>query len=131
LLESEPAILRKVAPLLEEQQHQSLEHQELDPHRAIVESIWAPSHQTTEISMAELTKRVNAIVCSRGETIQFDSRSLGWKLRHLKLPRERNHKGKRLLFSREVRSRVHQLARHLELDLKDFPDCPDCKEINN
>jgi hypothetical protein len=131
LLESEPAILRKVAPLLEEQQHQSLEHQELDPHRAIVESIWAPSHQTTETSMAELTKRVNAIVCSRGETIQFDSRSLGWKLRHLKLPRERNHKGKRLLFSREVRSRVHQLARHLELDLKDFPDCPDCKEINN
>jgi hypothetical protein len=131
LVESEPAILSKIAPLLEEQQDESLEHQKLDPHRAIIESIWAPSHQTTEISMAELRQRVNAILCSRGETIQFDSRSLGWKLRHLKLPRGRNYKGKRLLFSREVRSRVHQLARHFELDLKDFPDCPDCKENNN
>jgi hypothetical protein len=128
LVESEPAILTKVTPLLLEQQRECLEHQQLDPNRAMVESMWVPSHKSKEISMAELGKRVNAILCSRGESIQLDSRSLGWKLRRLELPRERNGKGKYLLFSREVRSQLHQLARKFELDLPNFADCLDCQK---
>jgi hypothetical protein len=98
LVENESAILTKVAPLLLEQQRECLEHQQLDPDRAMVESMWAPSHESKEISMADLGKRVNAILCSRGETIQLESRSLGWKLKRLQLPRERNGRGKYLLF---------------------------------
>jgi hypothetical protein len=128
LVKSEPAILTKVAPLLLEQQRECLEHQQLDPDRAMVESMWAPSHESKELSMAELGKRVNAILCSRGETIQLNSRSLGWKLRRLQLPRERNGKGKYLLFSREVQRQLHQLARKFELELPSFADCLDCKK---
>jgi hypothetical protein len=78
--------------------------------------------------MTDLGKRVNAILCSRGETIQLESRSLGWKLKRLQLPRERNGRGKYLLFSREVRSQLHQLARKFELELPSFADCLDYKK---
>jgi len=77
--------------------------------------------------MAELTKRINEILRSRGETSVSDSRVIGWKLRRLGLPRERNSDGMRLRFSRQIRRQIHELARKFQLNLRTFEDCPDCK----
>lgn len=129
LVEGEPDIVSSITPLLEEQRREFLEYQERDPNRAIVEALWAPSHTTDQISIRELRKRLNSLLSTRGETIKWGSRELGWKLRQLRLPRQRNGSGMSLRFSADVRRQVHQLARKFNLGLRKFKDCAECKQL--
>jgi len=126
-VQDEPEIVATISPFLEAQEREILEQQGRDPYRAIIESIWSPSHTSKEIPISDLTKRVNAILLSRGEVIELDSRVVGWKLTHLRLPRDRDGKGKLLRFSRDVRRRLHEFAHAYQLDLPKLRDCDDCK----
>lgn len=126
LVQGEPDIVASITPVLEAQQREFREYQQRDPYRVILESVWSPSHESKEISMAELTKRINDMLRSRGETSVSDSRVIGWKLRQIGLPRKRNGDGMRLRFSRQIRRQIHVLASKFELNLRTFEDCPDC-----
>jgi hypothetical protein len=108
------------------QQRDFQEYQQRNPHRAVIEALWSPSHTDKEMSMKELTKRVNALLRSRNETIEFDLRDIGWKMRQLGLPRQRNRDGMFVQLSRDLRRQVHQLARNFGLKLPRFKDCSDC-----
>ncbi|HEX6505808.1 MAG TPA: hypothetical protein VF011_21405 [Terriglobales bacterium] len=125
-LREEPEIVASMIPILDAQQAEMRECEQRDPYRVILESIWSPSHEAKKISITELTKRVNDILRSRGETSELDSRVVGWKLRNLCLPRERTGDGMHLRFLQEVRHQVHQLASKFQLNLRRFEDCTDC-----
>jgi hypothetical protein len=127
LVEGEPEIVSAITPLLEEQEREFLDCQERDPDRAIIECLWSLSHTAEDISIKELKKRLNALLRTRGEIIEFDSRGLGWRLRRLGLRRQRNGSGMLLRFSADVRRQVHQSARNFNLDLRKFKNCPECK----
>lgn len=122
-----PSIVTSVIPLLEAQQDDLREQQEGDPFRAILESLWTPSHESGEMTVADLTKRVNAILRSRGETSDLSSKQVGWKLRQLGLRRSRNAPGKFLRFSRDLRRQLHRLVRSFQLDLPKIAGCRDCR----
>ena len=67
----DPEILEASRPMLEAHEQDLLASRARDPHVAIVESVWAPSHKTKEMSTAEITKRVNALLHERGETLSL------------------------------------------------------------
>jgi hypothetical protein len=122
-----PEIRKALTPLLEAHEQDLLASRALDPHVAIVESVWTPSHKEKELSTAEIAKRVTALLRDRGETIRYNSKEIGWKLRSLGLSRRHNGKCKAVLFDRETRHRIHVLAAQFGLQLPKVADCNDCK----
>jgi hypothetical protein len=102
----------------------------LDPEVAIVEVIWTAAHEGKEISTAEITTRVNALLRDRGETLKYNVNQIGWKLRHLGLSTRHNGKHKVVRFPREMRRRIHQLAAQFGLQLSQVGGCDDCKGHN-
>ena len=95
---------------------------------ALIETIWSPAHEARKISSKEVRNRVNALLRSRGETYEYNSREIGWRLKHLNLHCRPNGNGRALHFSSEIRHRIHQLAREFGLNLPIVKDCPDCME---
>ncbi len=114
-------------PLLEAHEQDLLAIRSLDPHPASVETIWGPSHKEREISTAEITKLVNALLRDRGEILQYNVNEIGRKLANLGLSRQHNGKRKVVRFTREIRRRIHQLATEFRLQLPKVADCDDCK----
>ena len=120
-------IARLLTPLLESHQQDLLAKRTHDPKVAIVEAVWTPAHAPGKISTTEITKRVNALLASRGEILHYNSWEIGWILRKLKLHTRRNRENKVLQFSSEIRQRVHQLAQEFGLQLPTVKDCPACE----
>ncbi len=120
-----PALAR-VVPLLECQQQELAARRSLDPRVAIVEALWTPAHEAREISSSEVRKRVNAILGSRGEVYEYNSKQVGWKLSKLELSRHRTGECNVVQFTSEIRRRIHQLAREFGLNLPRVEACPDC-----
>ena len=102
-----------------------------DPWVAILQAVWAPSHQQQEMSVGEITTRVNAILLSFGDMYDYRPKEIGWKLRNLQLSTRSNGKRKVLRFSGENRSRIHRCIREFGLQLPFFDDCPDCKWLQS
>jgi hypothetical protein len=127
LVQGEPDLMDSFTAVVEAQQRELLECQGRNPDHAIVEVLWSPSHETEYISIGEVQKRLNALLRTRGEVVEFGSRDLGWMLRDLHLPRERKANGMVIRFSRDVRLQLHRLARTFKLELRNFADCPECK----
>ena len=114
-------------PLLEAHDQDLRASRARDPHVASVESVWAPSHKTKEMSTDAITKRVNALLHERGETLRYNSKEIGWNLRNLGLTSRHNGTRKALRFSRDVRRQIHRLAAQFGLQLPKVADCEDCK----
>ena len=125
-LRDEPEIVSSIRPVLEAQEEEFRECEQRDVSRAIVESIWVPSHESKEISMIEVTKRLNAILHARGETLDTSTKAVGWRMSDLGLPRVRNGKGMWLRFSRDICVQIHRLANNFSLELPKVDGCPDC-----
>jgi hypothetical protein len=70
-------------------------------------------------------QRVNTLLRSRGECVEFGTREIGWKAADLGLPRQRTAQGKILKFSAELRAHIHRLARQFGLPLE-VQGCADC-----
>jgi hypothetical protein len=123
----DPEILEASRPMIEAREQDLLASRARDPHVAIVESVWAPSHKTKEMSTDAITKRVHALLRERGETLRYNSKEIGWKLRNLGLTSRHNGTRKALRFSRDVRRQIHRLAAQFGLQLPRVADCEDCK----
>ena len=89
----DPEIVEALRPLVDAREQELRAWRALDPHVVIVEVIWSPSHREKEMSTAEITKRVNALLRERGEMLRYNSSEIGWKLRNLGL--FSHHNGKR------------------------------------
>jgi hypothetical protein len=126
-LTEDPEILKALTPLADSHAQDLLATRVLDPHVAIVESVWAASHKEKEMSTDEITNRVSALLWERGQRFRYNSREIGWKLRNLGLSRQNNGKCKVVRFSHEMRLRIHQLAAQFGLQLPKIVDCKDCK----
>lgn len=124
-----PEIRKALTPLLESHEQDLLASRALDPHVAIVEAVWAAAHEGKEISTAEITTRVNALLRDRGEILEYNVNQIGWKLSNLDLARRHNGTRKVLQFSREMRRQIHRLAAQFGLQLPKVADCEDCKRI--
>jgi hypothetical protein len=125
----DPGIVQVLTPLLESQQQDVLAHSSRDSRVAILEAVWTPSHEQDDLSAAEITKRVNAILRSRGANQEYDVREIGWRLRHMSLSTRSNGKRKLLRFSDDVRWRTHRCIREFRLDLPFKKDCSDCQAM--
>jgi hypothetical protein len=125
-LQREAEIVKMVRPLLEAHEEELVLHRQLDPEVALVEVLWTPAHQEKEISTSEVTKRRNALLCSRGECLTHNAWQVGWTLARLGLRRRDNGHNRVLRFSREMRRQIHQLAARFGLKLPKVAGCADC-----
>ena len=107
----DPEIVRILTLLLESHQQDLLTQQSRDPRVAILETVWTPSHDQDDMAAGEITKRVNAILRSRGENREYCVKEIGWKLRNLNLGTSSNGKHKVLAFRSTTRSRIHEQVR--------------------
>ncbi len=124
----DPEIVRILTPLLESHQQDVLAQRSYDPRVAILEAIWAPSHDQDEITVGEVTKRTNAILRSRGATQDYNVKEIGWKLKNLNFRTSSNGKCKVLAFW-TIRSRIHDQVREFQLQLPFKENCKDCQAM--
>jgi len=113
-------------PILESHEEDGRAQQARDPNYAIVEASWAPLHQGGMIRVSELTEKVNALLQSRGEFLEYSPEEIGWKLKNLGIGRRRGQKNNEVRFSRELSRHLHRLARSYGLNLPRHENCPDC-----
>jgi len=128
-VQDDSTIVKLVTPLLDAQEQDEEAQRLLNPEVVIVEVLWSVAHaeDEKEISTAEITERVNALLRSRGETSVYNPREIGWKLKNLRLERHDNGHNRVLRFSRETRRRIHQLAAGFGLILPKMAGCADCE----
>jgi len=126
LMRDEPEMPKLIQSIAEEQRESIAARRALDPLTAILESIWMPSHNESQITMTDLQQRVNTLLQSRGERVEFGTREIGWKAKALDLARERSAQGKILRFSSDIRAQIHRLARQFGLTLQEVHGCADC-----
>jgi hypothetical protein len=122
-------VVRLLTSLMELHQQDLSAQRFCDPWMAILQAIWTPSHEQREMSVGEITDRVNALLQSLGDIYEYNSKEIGWKLRNLQLSTSSNGKRKILRFSDENRRRIHQCFREWGLELPFFDNCVNCKEL--
>ena len=125
-IQEDPDIAQAIAPILRRQEQDAHVQRGCDVSRAVVEVIWRTLHEQKEITISRITELTNALLRSRGETLEYNSAEIGWKLRNLGFYRHRNGSGMILRPSRENSLVSHQLARRLCLNLPPVHGCADC-----
>lgn len=99
-------------------------------HYAITEVLWGLIHQAKkrEVKVNELSKDVNALLQSRGETIEYSAEEIGWKLKSMNIRRHSDRSGRQVLFERETSEIVHRLARVYDIQNSlSVEACVDCR----
>lgn len=122
----EAEILEPLAPLLRRLEQDSIAQRGCDVHLAMIEVAWAPSHADRELSISRLTDLTNTLLRLRGETLEYSTVEIGWKLRNFGFRHHRNGRGMVLQLSYENRLLLHQLAARLSLNLRPVADCALC-----
>jgi hypothetical protein len=125
-VQGEPDIVQAIAAVLQRQIQDAHGSRSCDVNMAILEAIWAPSHEDKEIAVSRITELTNALLRCRGEVLEYSAAEIGWKLRNLGLYRHRKGSGMVLRFSHEYSLIVHQLMHRFALSLSSEPDCPYC-----
>jgi hypothetical protein len=125
-IQEQHEIAQAMAPILQRQDHDAQVQRGCDVSRVIVEVIWTPLHERTEIAVSRITELTNALLRCRGETLEYSAAEIGWKLRNLGLYRNRNGSGMFLRPSRDISVVVHRLAARLGLGLSPVAGCVDC-----
>jgi hypothetical protein len=129
LLAGEPGIPKLLLPIVEQQRQSTTARRLLDPLAVIVEVIWTPAHEQPQITTSEVQQRVNALLRTRGESLEYSANEIGWKLSDLDLRRHRTAKGMVLKFSWEVRRQIHALGGQFGLKLRKVDGCEDCAPV--
>jgi hypothetical protein len=125
-IQGEPDIAQAIVPILQRQHEDAQTRRGCDVSGAVVEVIWAPSHEAKEITIARVAERTNALLRARGETLVYSPVEIGWKLRNLGLDRHRNGGGMVLQFSQANSLLIHRLAQRLGLKLPPSIGCANC-----
>jgi hypothetical protein len=125
-VQGEQDIVQAVTPLLQPLLEEESARRSWDPNLAIIEVIWIPSHTVKELPVDDITGLTNTLLRDRGETLEYSSEEVGWKLRAMGFYRRRNGNGMVLRFSRDNILRIHQLAERFALKLTVVDGCSDC-----
>jgi hypothetical protein len=120
------ALVELFTPTLQSLEREKIADLDSDVQHAIVEAIWAPSHEEREITVSLLTELVNTLLRTRGEFLEYNQMEIGWKLRALGFDRQRNGAGMFLRFSLENRILLHQRAKEWGLDARTIAGCDLC-----
>ena len=122
----EAEILEPLARVLRRLEQDSIAQRGCDVHLAMIEVAWAPSHADRELSISRLTDLTNTLLRLSGETLEYSTVEIGWKLRNFGFRHHRNGRGMVLQLSYENRLLLHQLAARLSLNLPPVADCALC-----
>jgi hypothetical protein len=122
----EAEIVEQMSPLLRRLEQDKDAQRGCDVHMAMMEVIWAPSHEDREIGLSRLTELTNTLLRCRGEVFEYSAAEIGWKLRSLGFHRYRNGQGMVVRFSQETRRLIHQLAVGWSLNLGEWASCALC-----
>jgi hypothetical protein len=106
----------RVAAMVDNREQEARFSRARKPEVAMVEVLWAPSHNSNELKIKEITKFVNTLIRTRGEALQYSEIEIGFMLVNFGLPRHRNGRGMVLRFSREICQRLHDLAVEFRMD---------------
>jgi hypothetical protein len=121
--------------LLRPQDDQLRGQRSCDVNCAIVEILWAITHKgkQREVQVDELAQDVNALLQSRGETLEYSAEQIGWKLKGLNIPRHSSSFGRQVLIGRDTGQSVHRWARAYDLPCTkhESTDCPDCNHAKD
>ncbi len=125
-IQGEPDFAQTVIPLLHRQEQDALARRSCDVNSAVVEVVWAQSHEAKEIAVSRITELTNALLRCRGETshVQRARDRLETEASGLFSPQKQRRHGFEV--SRETRLLVHQLARHYGLTFSAIDGCGDC-----
>ena len=124
-------LARDTVQLLGLQDEEVRGQRSLDVNCAIVEILWSIIHDRKHqpVRVNELAKFVNALLRSRGETLEYSAEEIGWKLSDLNIPRHASSSGRQVLHGRNTSQRVHVLAQAYGLHLQSVEVCcPDCNQ---
>jgi hypothetical protein len=128
----DPELARDAVQLLQLQDEDIRGQRFCDVNCAIVEILWGVIHdrKQREVRVDELAKDVNALLRSRGETLEYGAEEVGWKLRSLNIPRHSTSSGRQVLLGRQTSQSVHRLAKAYGLPCTQRApaDCPDCDQ---
>jgi hypothetical protein len=121
-------LANEVLQLLQPQNQEQHAQRFLDSRCAIVEILLAAVHggKQKALIVDQLTKKVNALLRSRGERLEYSAETVGWQLRDLGIPRHTSSAGRQVILDRENSKRVHRLAQGFELLTERFGGCSDC-----
>jgi hypothetical protein len=99
----------------------------------VLEAMLSICHEKKEsVYVSEVAKKANSILEKRGESFVMTARAVGSKLREMDLSTRRmGAAGRGMLLTREIQMRVHRLALHNRLNLKQGGECQceDCEEL--
>jgi hypothetical protein len=103
------------------------------PDALVVEALMVACHEPnrTSVYVGGLTNILNGILLGRNEGIQFKPRKVGEILRAMNLVGDRDAKGYGFLLMNEVRRKIHELARTLEVAglQENIKRCEDCAAL--
>jgi hypothetical protein len=116
----------RVAAMVDSREQEARARRARKPEVAMVEVLWAPSHKSKELKIKQITKFVNVLLRTRGETLQYNEIEIGSLLGNFGLPRHRNGSGMVLRFSREICQRLHDLAIEFGLTVEKIQGCGMC-----
>jgi hypothetical protein len=125
-VQNENDIVQAIAAILHRQILDARAQRSCDVSTVIVEAVWAPLHEATEITISALAERTNALLRVRGENLVYSAVELGWKLRNLGLNRHRNGGGMVLQFSQANKVLIHRLAKQFGLNPPLKIGCTNC-----
>lgn len=128
LVAGDPEAEELLRPILEQQREAKAIGRSVDIQAVIVETLLNAAHQQQKsLAVSKLCERANTILRARGETLEFNSREIGWKLNDLDVPRERQRNGRAIEFSQPVRKQIHELAQQFGFELSARgKDCEEC-----
>jgi hypothetical protein len=117
--------------LLRPQDDDVKEKRFLDVSCVVVEILWGLVHDQKRkgIQVEELAKYVNAMLRSRGETIEYSAEEIGWALSKLNIRRHTTSSGRQVLLGKDNSVTVHQTAigYHLECSQRPEDECTICQ----
>jgi hypothetical protein len=116
----------RVAAMVDSREQEARAARSRKPEVAMVEVLWAPSHNSKELKIKEITKSINTLLRTRGECFEYSEIEIGFLMTNSGLPRHRNGKGMILRFSNVICQRLHELAVEFGLAAGKVQGCAIC-----
>jgi hypothetical protein len=113
----DPGLVRDTILLLRPQDEEIRAQRFLDVAYVLVEILWAEIHSRDhkQVSVSDLARDANALLLSRGEFREYRAEEVGWKLKHLNIPKHTDSSGRQVLLDHDTSQRVHRLAQTYDL----------------
>jgi hypothetical protein len=126
----DPGLVRDTILLLRPQDEEIRAQRFLDVAYILVEILWGEIHsrEHKQVSVSKLAKDANALLLSRGEFREYSAEEVGWKLKHLNIPKHTDTSGRQVLLDHDTSRRVHRLAQTYDLPRSQHvrDGCSDC-----